>query len=88
MPPTDARRARVDRVDWDDETAEKGGYETFMLKEIHEQAEAVAETVLDRTAARRRRRPRRAWGRSTTSSCAGVRRIIVVACGTSLPRRA
>src|SRR5207249_10532908 len=27
-------------VDWDDESAEKGGYETFMLKEIYEQAEA------------------------------------------------
>ena len=28
--------------------AEKGGYETFMLKEIHEQADAVAETIADR----------------------------------------
>jgi glucosamine--fructose-6-phosphate aminotransferase (isomerizing) len=37
-------------VDWDEATAEKGGYETFMLKEIHEQADAVAETVADRTA--------------------------------------
>ena len=36
-------------VDWDEETAEKGGYETFMLKEIHEQADAVAETIADRT---------------------------------------
>jgi glutamine---fructose-6-phosphate transaminase (isomerizing) len=26
----------VETVDWDQETAEKGGYETFMLKEIHE----------------------------------------------------
>ena len=37
-------------VDWDQETAEKGGFETFMLKEIHEQADAVAETIADRTA--------------------------------------
>ena len=29
-----------------------------MLKEIHEQADAVAETIADRTVARRRRRPR------------------------------
>src|SRR5436190_537486 len=29
-------------IDWDDEAAEKGGYETYMLKEIHEQADAVA----------------------------------------------
>ena len=40
----------ITRVDWDESTAEKGGYETFMLKEIHEQADAVAETVADRTA--------------------------------------
>ena len=39
----------ITRVDWDEDTAEKGGYETFMLKEIHEQADAVAETIADRT---------------------------------------
>jgi glucosamine--fructose-6-phosphate aminotransferase (isomerizing) len=37
-------------VDWDEDAAEKGGYETFMLKEIHEQADAVADTVVDRLA--------------------------------------
>jgi len=49
---TDAAGASVPRsaeeVAWDEETAEKGGYETFMLKEIHEQADAVAETIADR----------------------------------------
>ncbi len=35
-------------LDWDDEGAEKGGFETFMLKEIYEQPEAVAETIGDR----------------------------------------
>ena len=39
----------VVEIDWDEETAEKGGFETFMLKEIHEQADAVAETIADRT---------------------------------------
>src|SRR5436190_7443207 len=39
----------VEQIDWDEETAEKAGYETFMLKEIHEQADAVAETIADRT---------------------------------------
>ena len=39
----------IQEIDWDEETAEKGGYETFMLKEIHEQADAVAETIADRT---------------------------------------
>jgi glucosamine--fructose-6-phosphate aminotransferase (isomerizing) len=39
----------VTTVYWDETTAEKGGYETFMLKEIHEQAGAVAATIADRT---------------------------------------
>ena len=39
-------------VDWDEATAEKAGYETFMLKEIHEQADAVADAIADRTARR------------------------------------
>ena len=48
------------RVDWDENAAEKGGFETFMLKEIHEQADAVAETIADRVPgdARRARRHR------------------------------
>jgi glucosamine--fructose-6-phosphate aminotransferase (isomerizing) len=33
------------RVDWDAEQAEKGGYDHFMLKEIHEQPTVVTETV-------------------------------------------
>jgi glutamine---fructose-6-phosphate transaminase (isomerizing) len=35
-------------VDWDLAAAEKGGYEDFMSKEIHEQPRAVADTLLDR----------------------------------------
>ena len=35
-------------LDWDDESAEKGGFETFMLKEIFEQPDAIAETIGDR----------------------------------------
>ncbi len=38
----------AEEVDWDEAAAEKAGYETFMLKEIHEQADAVAETIADR----------------------------------------
>src|SRR5205823_4302404 len=40
----------VVEIDWDAETAEKQGFETFMLKEIHEQADAVAETIGERAA--------------------------------------
>jgi glucosamine--fructose-6-phosphate aminotransferase (isomerizing) len=76
------RERPVETVDWDEETAEKGGYETFMLKEIHEQADAVAEAISHRTA--------RGDGvdleehRSLRDELLeGVQRIVVVACGTS-----
>ena len=66
----DAAGAPVERetteVDWDTETAEKGGYETFMLKEIHEQPDAVAETIADRTPGRPRRARRH---RALATSC-------------------
>jgi glutamine---fructose-6-phosphate transaminase (isomerizing) len=70
----------VDEVDWDLEQAEKGGYETFMLKEIHEQADAVAETVAGRLG----------HGEVDLGDIGvsdeflrDVRRVVIVACGTS-----
>ena len=36
------------RIEWDLAAAEKGGYPTFMLKEIHEQPQAVADTLRGR----------------------------------------
>ena len=33
------------RVEWDAKAAERGGFEHFMIKEIHEQPKAVADTV-------------------------------------------
>jgi glucosamine--fructose-6-phosphate aminotransferase (isomerizing) len=35
-------------IEWDLEAAEKGGYPTFMLKEIHEQPRALADTLRGR----------------------------------------
>jgi glutamine---fructose-6-phosphate transaminase (isomerizing) len=43
-----AAEHETSELDWDDERAEKAGFETFMLKEIYEQPEAVAETIGDR----------------------------------------
>jgi glucosamine--fructose-6-phosphate aminotransferase (isomerizing) len=67
-------------LDWDDEGAEKAGFETFMLKEIYEQPEAVAETIGDRV-------------RHGTLVLEGLdmsgkdvkelRRIVLLACGTA-----
>jgi len=72
----------VETVDWDEETAEKGGYETFMLKEIHEQADAVAETIADRVA-RGDGVDLDEEGALDEAILAGVKRVVVVACGTS-----
>src|SRR5690348_2424510 len=38
----------IEHVDWDESAAEKQGFETFMLKEIHEQPDAIAETIGER----------------------------------------
>ena len=69
---TAADRA-IEEVTWDEEAAEKGGYETFMLKEIHEQPDAVAETIADRLPVGRSSRPvrGRAAGRLHRSACGG-----------------
>ncbi len=49
---SDRAGATVERehgeVTWDAEAAEKGGYETFMIKEINEQPQAVADTLAGR----------------------------------------
>ncbi|HEY5192961.1 MAG TPA: glutamine--fructose-6-phosphate transaminase (isomerizing) [Solirubrobacteraceae bacterium] len=72
----------VEQVDWDEETAEKGGYETFMLKEIHEQADAVAETIADRVA-RGDGVDLDEEGALDEGILAGVKRVVMVACGTA-----
>ena len=69
-------------IDWDADTAEKQGYETFMLKEIHEQADAVAETIGER-AARGVGIDLGDLGGLDDESLLAVKRIVVVACGTS-----
>ena len=71
----------AEEVLWDETEAEKDGYETFMLKEIHEQADAVAETISDRLP------DSDEVDLSELDldgfSAEGLRRIVIVACGTS-----
>ncbi|HXD58592.1 MAG TPA: glutamine--fructose-6-phosphate transaminase (isomerizing) [Thermoleophilaceae bacterium] len=67
-------------IDWDESAAEKGGYETFMLKEIHEQADAVAETIFDRVPGDVVELDDIGLG---DDELRHVRRIAIVACGTS-----
>jgi glucosamine--fructose-6-phosphate aminotransferase (isomerizing) len=72
----------VHQIEWDLEAAEKGGYEHFMLKEIHEQPESLRNVMrgrlLEETGDAR-------LGGITLSDeeLAGIRRIVITACGTS-----
>jgi glutamine---fructose-6-phosphate transaminase (isomerizing) len=78
----DAVDREVVEIDWDAETAEKQGYETFMLKEIYEQADAVAETIGER-AARDEGIDLGDLGAIDNGLLRRVRRVVIVACGTS-----
>jgi glutamine---fructose-6-phosphate transaminase (isomerizing) len=82
---TDADGAPVRRaseeVSWDADAAEKGGYETFMRKEIHEQADAVAETLAGRLPGEER--VDLSDVALEDSELRELRRIVIVACGTS-----
>ncbi|MDE3138550.1 MAG: glutamine--fructose-6-phosphate transaminase (isomerizing), partial [Acidobacteriota bacterium] len=75
-------RLRQLQIDWDLETAEKGGFDDFMSKEIAEQPDAIFATLLDR---------QRGDGtivfdelRISDQELREVRRVVLVACGTSL----
>jgi glucosamine--fructose-6-phosphate aminotransferase (isomerizing) len=68
-------------IDWDASAAEKGGYDYFMLKEIAEQPQAIADTLLGRLSER---------GeivldevRLTDQELRDIDKIFVVACGTA-----
>ena len=70
----------VVELDWDAESAEKGGYETFMLKEIYEQPEAISETIGDRV--RHGRLVLEGLGLED-EDLKDLRRIVILACGTA-----
>ncbi len=73
----------IAHIDWDPGSAEKGGFEHFMLKEIFEQPDAIANAI--------RGRLDESLGTGTLSGLnlsahdlVSVNRIIIAACGTSL----
>jgi glucosamine--fructose-6-phosphate aminotransferase (isomerizing) len=68
-------------ADWDEDSAEKGGYPHFMIKEIHEQPTAVKTTIT----------PRIEKGMPDLSECGitpdtlkEVNNVFIVACGTAM----
>jgi glucosamine--fructose-6-phosphate aminotransferase (isomerizing) len=77
----DGRRTRAEiEVDWDDEAAEKHGFETFMLKEIYEQPQAVRDTIGERIRAGELQLED--IGLSDLE-IQNMRRMVVLACGTA-----
>jgi glutamine---fructose-6-phosphate transaminase (isomerizing) len=73
------RRTRGDVVvPADGGVADRGEHETFMLKEIHEQPGAVRETL-----ARNLQEGALELGPLDTESLAGVRRLVILACGSA-----
>ena len=84
---TDAEGNELEReseeVLWDEDAAEKGGYATFMRKEIDEQPDAVAETIADRVPHRDRVDLSELEEALSPEFIKGIRRIVIVACGTS-----
>ncbi|TGO06302.1 glutamine--fructose-6-phosphate transaminase (isomerizing) [Serinibacter arcticus] len=77
----DSVQAREFTVDWDASAAVKGGFDSFMDKEIHDQPKAVADTLLGRTDAS---------GdlmldelRIPETVLRSIDKIIVIACGTA-----
>jgi glucosamine--fructose-6-phosphate aminotransferase (isomerizing) len=76
---TEVKRS-VHTVDWDDETADRNGHESFMLKEIHEQPLAVRRTLGGRIRADSIELPE--TGLSADDARA-LHRIVLVACGTA-----
>ena len=75
------RERAVSTIDWSPEAAEKGGYDHFMLKEIHEQPEALRQSIAGRVTRH---------GRIQVEELAGleamlrsVTRVELVACGSA-----
>ena len=68
------------RIEWDVAAAQKGGYPSFMAKEIHEQAGALADTLLGRLVDGTLQLDERDIDESVLRS---IDKIVVIACGTA-----
>ncbi len=82
---TDVAGAPMERtvttIDWTPEAAEKGGYEHFMLKEIHEQPESLRQAITGRVT-----RENHIWLEELEGfdeTLATIDRVELIACGTA-----
>jgi glutamine---fructose-6-phosphate transaminase (isomerizing) len=76
-----AQERLIEEADASIEVAEKGGFETFMLKEIHEQPRAIADTLGERV---RDGQLHLDGIGLTDAELSDIRRVLIVACGTAL----
>jgi len=67
-------------VSWDIDAAEKGGYEHFMLKEIHEQPDVIRQSLLGRTNEAGLVRFDQVFSEHVWHE---IERVCIVACGTA-----
>ncbi|MBI4465385.1 MAG: glutamine--fructose-6-phosphate transaminase (isomerizing) [Acidobacteria bacterium] len=72
----------AERVAWDPMQAQKGGFKHFMLKEIHEQPQAVRETTLGRVNLETGRVLLNDW-EFTEEEFRGFQSVRIIGCGTS-----
>jgi glucosamine--fructose-6-phosphate aminotransferase (isomerizing) len=70
-------------IDWDIAAAEKGGYEHFMIKEIHEQPKAIGDTVRARIANGPDGKSVNLAEIGFDESWAKADRVVITACGTA-----
>jgi len=75
------RERAVTTIDWSPEAAEKGGYEHFMLKEIHEQPESLSQCIAGRIDRHDRIVVDELAG--LEGRLAGISRIELIACGSA-----
>lgn len=71
----------ITQVDWSEDAAEKHGYDTFLLKEIHEQPDALENTLGERL---RRGAPVQLEDLGLDSGrVSTIDRVVILGCGTS-----
>jgi glucosamine--fructose-6-phosphate aminotransferase (isomerizing) len=72
-------------VEWDMEAAEKGGYEHFMIKEIHEQPKALRDTMRPRIVKDGNGKPTDVYFEENKIDDAWrkAKRVVITACGTA-----
>ena len=75
-----ARRHELYHVEWDLSSAEKGGYAHYMLKEIHEQPQALQSTFTPRNTGDAHDY---SWLPVSPAEAKALRKISIVACGTA-----